>query len=284
MKIRDKEIGGDSPCFIVAEAGLAHEGVEENAYLLIDHAVDAGADAVKFQIYNTKDLIERSRDAELYDRFKRKELPYKVFAGLKKYAENKGIIWFATPHNQSAFKYLKSLNVDLYKIGSGEREENLIKSILNTKKPVFISTGMREHTDVIDLVRRYGSRKVAFLHCITMYSVIEEYANINFLKTLEMVCDTYKSVVGYSDHLSGTLGVEIAVARGAKIIEKHFILDSTKGNDVKGGLQKKEFSGMVKKIRQIERILGTEYRNYSDSERENELWALKNPKDWKRPL
>jgi len=284
MKIRDKEIGGDSPCFIVAEAGLAHEGVEENAYLLIDHAVDAGADAVKFQIYNTKDLIERSRDAELYDRFKRKELPYKVFADLKKYAENKGIIWFATPHNQSAFKYLKSLNVDLYKIGSGEREENLIKSILNTKKPVFISTGMREHTDVIDLVRRYGSRKVAFLHCITMYSVIEEYANINFLKTLEMVCDTYKSVVGYSDHLSGTLGVEIAVARGAKIIEKHFILDSTKGNDVKGGLQKKEFSGMVKKIRQIERILGTEYRNYSDSERENELWALKNPKDWKRPL
>ena len=284
MKIRDKEIGGDSPCFIVAEAGLAHEGNEENAYLLIDHAVDAGADAVKFQIYNTKELIERGRDAELYDRFKRKELPYKVFADLKKYAENKGIIWFATPHNQSAFKYLKSLNVDLYKIGSGEREENLIKSILNTKKPVFISTGMREHTDVIDLVRRYGSRKVAFLHCITMYSVIEEYANINFLKTLEMVCDTYKSVVGYSDHLSGTLGVEIAVARGAKIIEKHFILDSTKGNDVKGGLQKKEFSGMVKKIRQIERILGTEYRNYSDSERENELWALKNPKDWKRPL
>ena len=284
MKIRDKEIGGDSPCFIVAEAGLAHEGVEENVYLLIDHAVDAGADAVKFQIYNTKDLIERSRDAELYDRFKRKELPYKVFADLKKYAENKGIIWFATPHNQSAFKYLKKLNVDLYKIGSGEREENLIKSILNTKKPVFISTGMREHTDVIDLVRRYGSRKVAFLHCITMYSVIEEYANINFLKTLEMVCDTYKSVVGYSDHLSGTLGVEIAVARGAKIIEKHFILDSTKGNDVKGGLQKKEFSGMVKKIRQIERILGTEYRNYSDSERENELWALKNPKNWKRPL
>jgi len=284
MKIRDKEIGGDSPCFIVAEAGLAHEGIEENAYLLIDHAVDAGADAVKFQIYNTRELIERGRDAELYDRFKRKELPYNVFAGLKKYAENKGIIWFATPHNQSAFKYLKSLNVDLYKIGSGEREENLIKSILNTKKPVFISTGMREHTDVIDLVRRYGSRKVAFLHCITMYPVIEEYANINFLKTLEMVCDTYKSVMGYSDHLPGTLGVEIAVSRGAKIIEKHLILDSSSGNDVKGGLQKKEFSGMVKKIRQIERILGTEYRNYSDSERENELWALKNPKDWKRPL
>jgi len=281
--VGDRKVGGDNPCFIVAEAGLAHEGRFELAKELINMAADAGADAVKFQVYRTKDLISKDRAPDWYERFERKELPYGEFAELKEYAEKRGIIWFATPHTVSAYIFLQVLGVPLYKVGSGERfNDSITKMVMSSGKPVFISLGMKEHGEIANFVSLYGGPNVAFLHCVTMYPVAEDKANMAFLSTLRKWCRLEGSDVGYSDHTPGTSAVEMAVVLGAKIIEKHMKVKESTGQDVNCSLDGMELKAMVGKIRQIERMMGSEIREYSAEERESEKWALKG-KDQKRP-
>ena len=279
MKIGNKEVGGDSPCFIVAEAGLAHGGDPKKAFELIDVAVGGGADAVKFQIYKTEDLVDRKRDRELFDRFKSKELGYSVFKELSQYAKDKGIIWFATPHTEDALDFLQGLGVPCYKIGSGDKGSGLFGKIIDTGKPVFISTGMRTHSEIVRLVSEYNTPNTVFLHCITMYPVHPHHANLGFLNTLRQIGVMY----GYSCHISGSLGVEIAVSLGAKVVEKHIKLPESEGQDTLCALFKDELRAMVKKVRLIETVLGSQKRVYSPEEQVNESWALKG-KDGRRPL
>lgn len=283
MRIGNKYIGGDKPCFIVAEAGLAHGGNKDKAFELIDVAVKGGADAVKFQMYRAKELIDHTRDYDLYERYKRKELGDDTFIKLKSYAEGKGIIWFAAPHTEGALEDLRRMGVELYKVGSGEKGSDLIGKVLAANKPTFISTGMRTHSQVMDMVERFGDKRVCFLHCVTMYPVHPHLANIGFLRLLGAACGQVGSLVGYSCHMAGTMGIEAAVAMGAKVIEKHIKLEDTEGQDVLGALDAEEFRVMVKKVRMIESILGEERRIYSGEERGSERWALKG-KDGKRPL
>lgn len=284
MIISGKTIDNESPCFIVAEAGLAHNGNFENAIKLIDLAVEAGADAVKFQVYRTKELISEERSPDWFERFQKKELPYEAFAKLKEYAEKNKIIWFATPHTESAFEYLRRIDVPCYKVGSGEHDFDFIDKIADTGKPLIISSGMRTHYEVLRLIDRYGSPNTAFLHCVTDYPTLEHLTNLGFIDTMKCHAVASRSVIGYSDHAEGTYACELAAAKGAKIIEKHICLDDTEGQDVKVSLQGKEVKNFVKKIRQVERMVGSEFRGYSAEERENEKWALKSKEDNKRPL
>lgn len=283
MRVGKRGIGGQNPCFIVAEAGLAHEGSEKLAFSLVDAAVRGRADAVKFQVYRAKELVDYERDRELYDRFKRKELKYEVFGKLKEYAESKGLIWFATAHTMSAFDYLRSLGMELWKVGSGERYGDLFGAVMDTGKPVIVSTGMRWQHEIFDLIDRYGGKNVCFLHCVTQYPTIPHYLNMNFLDRLGVVCRQKNSVMGYSCHLEGSLGVEIAVSKGAKVVEKHLKLEESTGQDTHGALFAEDFRKMETRVREIEHLLGSDIRVYSSEERENEKWALKG-KDGKRPL
>lgn len=283
MEIGSRRIGKNEPCFVVAEAGLAHGGNREAAFELIDVAVRGGADAVKFQVYLTKELVAPGRDRELYDRFRSKELAFSVFGELKEYAAGKGLVWFATPHTISGFRYLKDLGVPVYKIGSGERDGELWDSVMDTKKPTIISTGMRTYSEIFKLVRIWGGENMAFLHCVTMYPVPPHLADMAFLRKLKYVCDITGSVMGYSDHCAGAESVYIAVSLGAKIIEKHIMLDGSKGQDTLCSLTGPEFRTMTKKIRVIEAMLGDGFRHYTGGERDNERWALKSA-DGRRPM
>jgi len=276
MKIAGREIGGNRPCFIVAEAGLAHGGDPKKAFELIDLAVEAGADAVKFQVYKAEDLVSRDRDVDLYNRFKSKELSYYDFKQLREYAEVRGIIWFATPHTKGALEFLESLMVPCYKVGSGERGVGLFYEILGMNKPVFISTGLRDENDILYLTDTFESKNIIFLHCVTQYPVPPKSADLLFLKKL-------KTPFGYSSHCVGYLDCLLAVALGAKIIEKHIKLLESTGQDCAGALFGDEFKGMVKLIRLSERMLGDGNRHYTEAERKNELWALKGS-DGRRPL
>ena len=288
MKVGIREVGGDSPCFVIAEAGLAHEGQLTLGFSLIDIAVDGGADAVKFQVYETEDLIARDRNAgcpftgkELFDRFKRKELAYWEFETLERYATDRGIMWFATPHTLGAFEFLEEMNVPAYKIGSGERGGDLFQAVMFSDKPVFVSTGMRTHEEAMDLVEAWGGfADIAFLHCVTEYPVTDP--NLGFLRSLGRACKRKGAVMGYSDHTIGSGAILLAVAMGAKVIEKHIKVDESTGQDCAGALNKADFGRMVKNIRRVDRMLGTEERVYSEAERRNEAWALKG-KDGKRP-
>ena len=285
MIISGRQIGEDATCFIVAEAGLAHNGIFENALKLIDMAAEAECDAVKFQVYRTEELISKERAPEWFDRFQKKELPYENFSMLKEYAEKQGLIWFATPHTQSAFEYLKSINVPCYKIGSGEHDIKFIDKIADTGKPLIISTGMRTHYEVLSLIDRYGGRKSAFLHCVTSYPAIDPLLNLGFIPSMKRHAAASRSVIGYSDHTDGTLACEIAVSMGAKIIEKHICLEDTEGQDVKVSIKdRKGLIVLVKRIRQIEGMIGSRFRNYSAEEKENEKWALKSQLDGRRPI
>lgn len=275
MIVSGRRIDEDSPCFIVAEAGLAHSGKFENALKLIDMAAESGVDAVKFQIYKTNELISKERAPDWFDRFQRKELPYEDFKKLKEYAESKKLIWFATPHTFSAFEFLRSIGVSLYKVGSGEHDQKFIDQIADTGKPIIISTGLRTHSQVLDLIDRYGSGRSAFLHCVTAYPVLESLLNLGFIRTMKRHCAVSRSVIGYSDHTEGTYACELAVAMGAKIIEKHICLEDSDGQDVKVSLKGKELMNFTIKIRQVERMVGSQFRIYSGEEKENEKWALK---------
>lgn len=288
MKVGSREVGGDAACFVVAEVGLAHEGSVDLAKRLIDLAVEGGADAVKFQAYRVEDLINRDRDEERYDRFKRKEIEYEFLPNLKSYAEGNGLIWFCTPHTMSAFEFLNRIDVPLWKIGSGERNDSeILKACVGTGKPVFISTGLREGKDIEDLINMYDSPGVAFLHCITMYPVPSNRVNLGFLEHLIFISTGgegwHEFIPGYSDHSVGTLACEAAVAIGAKIIEKHIKLPESTGQDVHGALFGDEFKAMVSRIREIEVMIGSSNRQYSEEEKENEKWARKG-KDGLRPL
>ena len=160
-------------------------------------------------------------------------------------------------------------------MGSGEHDTKFIDKIADTGKPLIISTGMRTHFEVLRLIDRHGSVRSSFLHCVTMYPVIEPLLNLGFIGSLKRHALLSRSVIGYSDHTEGTYACELATAMGAKIIEKHICLDDSEGQDVKVSLKGKELKNFVEKIRQVERMVGSQFRQYSAEERENEKWALK---------
>lgn len=281
ISIGNRLIGEDSSCFIIAEAGSNHDRDLGQAKKLIDVAVEAGADAVKFQTFtadkiaaNTSHPIMKLGDEyegvpTLYELYKGLELPREWQRELKEYADEKGIMFLSTPFDYDAVEELEELGMEAYKIASFEMVDiPFLRYIAKKNKPIILSTGMAslgEIEDALNAIYEQGNNQVILLHCGISYPMPVEEVN---LAAMDTVKSAFRLPVGYSDH---TLGIAIpiaAVARGAKVIEKHFTLDrNLKGPDHKFAIEPDELKAMVKGIRDAEKAIGSSIKGLAHTER-----------------
>jgi len=272
--------------FIIAEAGVNHNGSIELAKKLIDVAVDAGVDAVKFQTFKAEKLVSKDAkkaqyqsknindgDNSQYNMLKKLELDIDTHHKLISYCNSRNIMFLSTPFDHDSIELLNILGLEIFKIPSGEIT-NLpyLRKIGSLNRRVILSTGMAdigEIEDAIDILVEAGTKKenITVLHANTMYPTPMEDVNLNAMVTIGK---TFDVAYGYSDH---TLGIEVdiaAVALGASCIEKHFTLDKTmEGPDHKASLEPHELRIMVKAIRNIELALGSSVKKPSKSEMPN---------------
>jgi len=271
--------------FIIAEAGVNHNGKIEIAKKLIDVAAESGADAVKFQTFKASNLVNKAaqkaeyqkqttdKDETQFEMIKKLELDVDAHKELMAYCTDKNILFLSTPFDHESIDLLNNLGLEIFKIPSGEIT-NLpyLRKIGSLNKQVILSTGMAELSeigDALDILISSGTGKenITVLHANTEYPTPMEDVNLKAMKT---IANTFNIDVGYSDH---TLGFEVdvaAVAMGAKVIEKHFTLDKTmEGPDHKASLGPDEIKEMVQAIRNIEKALGDGVKKPSNSERKN---------------
>jgi len=277
--------------FIIAEAGVNHNGSIELAKKLIDAASESGADAVKFQTFKAEKLVsknaqkaeyqKKTTDAQesQFDMIKKLELDLNTHKELIAYCKTQKIMFLSTPFDHDSIELLKTLGLEIFKIPSGEIT-NLpyLRHIGKLGKKVILSTGMAdigEIEDALDVLINSGTKKenITVLHANTMYPTPMEDVN---LKAMVTIGNTFDIAFGYSDH---TLGIEVdiaAVAMGANVIEKHFTLDKTmEGPDHKASLEPDELKTMVSAIRNIELALGSSIKKPSKSEIPNMSVARK---------
>lgn len=281
--IDEKNIGESFPVFLIAEAGVNHNGDFSLAKKLIDLASEAKVDAIKFQTFNTDNLIlkntskvdyqkKSNKDKEsFYEMLKNFEFSKETFRKLKDYCKSKGIIFLSTPFDKEAVKILEEIDVPAYKIGSGDMNNFLLlKYICSKKKPILLSTGMatlEEVKESIDFLKKENIKDLIIFQCTSSYPAKYEDINLNIIDTY--LNEFPDAIIGFSDH---SLGIEAsigAVAKGAKVIEKHFTLDKKmEGPDHKASLSPNELFNWVRSIRTIEKSLGTDEKKPSKTESE----------------
>lgn len=281
-----------SHTLIIAEAGVNHNGSLAIAKKLVDAAVDAGVDIIKFQTFKADQLVLKDTkkaeyqkrnigdgDDSQYQMLKKLELSDKDHKDLISYCNEKNIQFWSTAFDMESLDFLRSLGLRLWKIPSGEiTNYPFIKKIASFREPVIMSTGMCEESDVqnaMNVLLRNGLTKsqITILHCNTQYPTPMKDVN---LKAMVTIRDNFGTMVGYSDH---TCGIEVpiaAVALGAQVIEKHFTLDrNMHGPDHKASLEPNELKAMVIAIRNIEQALGNGQKTVSESELANIAIARK---------
>ena len=283
IKIGDKLIGDSHPAFIIAEVGCIHNGNVELAYELIDKAVDAGADAIKFQVKTVEDAFSKELLDSPYrgpnsfgDTYREHkyalELSYDDYRRVQKRCQEKGIIFFATPFDLKAFDFLETLEVPVYKISSFHLTENkLIDKICETKKPVFISTGMSSLEEIDVAIDMLKSKNIDFalLQCTSSYPAENKDVHLSVIPELKK---RYDCIVGYSGHDKGVSIPAASVCFGANVIEKHFTLDHTmKGTDHPLSLEPKGLSGLVERTRLLEEAIGNPEKKVLECELKNRM-------------
>lgn len=268
--IVDRIVGSSHPCFIIAEAGVNHNGDLRLAMDLIDIAADAGADAVKFQTFIADRLVTRDApkaayqaettgDGESqYEMLRRLELSAQDHRALIERCRERGILFLSTPFDEQAADLLDSLGVGAFKTPSGELT-NLpyLRHIAAKGKPMIVSTGMAtlgEVEEAVDAISQNGCHQVALLHCVSSYPADPAAINLRAMATLKQA---FSVPVGYSDHTSGLEIAFASVALGAAVIEKHFTIDrGMPGPDHRASLEPDELAGLVRGIRAVELALG----------------------------
>lgn len=280
--------GNEMSVYIIAEAGVNHNGSFELACKLVDAAKKAGVDCIKFQTFKSKNLVSHTAQKAEYqknttgagpqvDMLKKLELSYEEFLALKDYCDKIGICFLSTPFDLDSIEFLNSIDMPFWKIPSGEvTNYPYLVTLAKTGKPVVMSTGMcdiKEIQEAISVLRENGAKEIKLLHCNTEYPTPFEDVNLRAMQTMR---EAFGLEVGYSDH---TKGIEVpiaAVALGATVIEKHFTLDrNMEGPDHKASLEPHELAKMVSSIRNIERALGNGDKTPSPSERKNIIVARK---------
>lgn len=277
--------------FIIAEAGVNHNGSLELAKKLIDVASEAGADAVKFQTFQAKKLVSKNaqkadyqkqttdQNESQFEMIKKLEISEAMHYELIAYCQQKNIMFLSTPFDHDSIELLNKLGLEIFKIPSGEIT-NLpyLRHIGSLNKQVILSTGMANLGEIeaaLNVLTQAGTakEKITVLHANTEYPTPMQDVN---LKAMQTICQAFDIAVGYSDH---TLGIEVdiaAVALGASVIEKHFTLDKTmEGPDHKASLEPDELKAMVSAIRNIEQALGSSIKQPSPSESKNKPIARK---------
>lgn len=276
--------------FIIAEAGVNHNGSIELAKELIAKGAEAGVDAVKFQSFKADKLVTvnaekaeyqvtntGNNEESQYQMIKKLELDYAKHQELMDYATSLGVMFLSSAFDLESIDLLKDLGLGVFKIPSGEIT-NLpyLRKTAKTGKKVILSTGMStlgEIEEALDVLKENGAKEITVLHCNTEYPTPMGDVNLTAMNTMK---EAFKVPVGYSDH---TLGIEVpiaAVALGATVIEKHFTLDKTmEGPDHKASLEPDELKQMVTSIRNIEQALGDGVKTPTKSERKNKAIARK---------
>ncbi len=271
LNIGQTFVGNKYPAFIIAELSANHQQKFDIAARTIEAAAAAGADAIKLQTY-TPDTMTIDSDKEhfqikqgtiwdgktLYQLYQEAYTPWEWQPRLKKLAEELGLICFSTPFDQSAVDFLESMGVPAYKVASFEITDiPLIEYIASKQKPIIISTGIAALGDIeeaLQACKSNGNDQIALLKCTSAYPAPFEEAN---LRTIPDMARRFKTVVGLSDHSLGISVPLAAVALGASVIEKHFILDRCLGGpDAPFSLEPDKFKSMVSNIREVEKALG----------------------------
>ena len=277
--------------FIIAEAGVNHNGLIELAYKLIDVASESGADAIKFQTFKTENLVSKNAPKAKYQKtttnqsesqfsmLKKLELDINTHKKLINYCKKKHITFLSTPFDHESIDLLNELGLQTFKIPSGEITNlTYLRHVGSLGKEVILSTGMstlKEIEEALLIIISAGTLKqnITILHANTMYPTPMEDVNLRVMQTIQ---DKFGVAVGYSDH---TLGIEVdiaAVAMGASVIEKHFTLDkSMDGPDHKSSIDPEQLKVMVSSIRNIEKALGSCIKKPSKSEKPNITMARK---------
>lgn len=281
IKIHNKFIGRGEPCFIIAEAGVNHNGDIRLAKKLIDVASECKCDAVKFQTFKAEEVVTRNAKRASYqikniggdetqqEMLRKYELNYDDFLELKKYCDEKNIIFLSTPHSMDAIDFLEDL-VPAYKFGSGDLTNiPALEYAAKKGKPMILSTGMAtmdEVKEALNAIYSQGNKDVVVLHCTTNYPCSFEEVNLRAMQTMEKELNC---LVGYSDHTLGIVVPIMAVSMGAVVIEKHFTLDKNlQGPDHKASLEPDELKEMVKAIRNAEKAFGSGIKKATESEKE----------------
>jgi N-acetylneuraminate synthase/N,N'-diacetyllegionaminate synthase len=269
FKIRNREIGPEKPCFVIAEAGVNHNGRMDLARQLVDAAVRAGADAVKFQTFKAEKLVMAQANKPAYqaepgemesqfEMIKRLELSYDQFRELFEYCQARRILFLSTPFDEESADFLDSLGMSAFKVASFDITNLPFLAHIGRKgKPVMLSTGMSYLGEVETAIRAIyntGNRQLALFHCTSNYPAAPEDVNLRAMHTLQTA---FGVVAGYSDHTRGTDIPLAAVALGASIIEKHLTLDQTlPGPDHRASLEPMQFKSLVDGIRAVQSSLG----------------------------
>ena len=253
--------------FIIAEAGINHNGNFKTAKKLIFLSKKAGADAVKFQLFNTDYFINRDKMPKVYNRFKNLEFKYSEWQKLKTYAKKIKIKFFFSVFDEQSVALCKKMQINLIKVPSGEiNNENLLKLINKNKCDVIVSTGMSSFYEIKNAVKILKNCNISLLHCLSEYPTKTKNLNLNFIKTLKEIPRI--SRIGFSDHSNSVVLPSVSVALGAKIIEKHFTHNKTlKLGDHKISLNFSEFKEMSENIRETSLALGGNKKIISKDEK-----------------
>jgi len=289
VEIAGHRIGPGHPCFIIAEAGVNHNGSLDMARQLVDVAADAGANAIKFQTFKTENLISQDAPKATYqlettggaesqfDMLKALELAPEAFGQLMTHCQERNILFLSSPFDEESVDLLARLDVAAFKIPSGEITNlPFLTHVARHKKPLIVSTGMAYLSEVetaLRTIEESDNWETILLHCVSNYP--SEPANTN-LRAMLTMSGAFNVPVGYSDH---TLGVEVplaAVAMGACVVEKHFTLDCTlSGPDHRASLEPDELARLVRGIRTVEDSLGNGRKEPAASEADTAAAARK---------
>ena len=267
--------------FIIAEAGVNHNGDIRIAKKLVDMAKTCGADAIKFQTFKAEESTgtfaekaqyqkenDKTKESQ-FDMIKKLELPFENFKEIKAYCEEKGIIFISTPDGLESLNYLINIDIPFIKVGSTEiTNPNFLVEIGRAAKPIILSTGMSSLGEVekaLEAIYSTNNRNVRLMHCTTDYPTDIEEVNLRAMLTMK---EAFKIPVGLSDHTLGFEAAIAAVALGAEFIEKHITLDrDMKGPDHKASMPPNEFEQYVKYIRNTEKLLGDGIKRPTNQEK-----------------
>lgn len=286
LQIGSKTIGEDSPTFIIAEAGVNHNGQMDLAKKLVDEAIRAGADAVKFQIFNTRSLIRLDAPKAPYqsrnigeeksqlDMLEELELSRDQIVELKKYCDEKGILFLVTLYDIEALQLTESMGCLFYKLASIDIVNHpWIRQIAKTGKPLIVSAGLATEEEIKAAAESFTAEtgspnNLVILQCNTNYPAKTEEQN---LRVMDSVLKKYVPIVGFSDHSVGNVASIAAVALGASVIERHFTLDKNMvGPDHKASYDPAELTQFIKDVRMTEAALGDGVKNgATPGEKEN---------------
>ncbi len=270
IQIADKVLEQNGKTFIIAEAGVNHGGDMNLAKKLVDLAVEAGVDAVKFQAFRTSDLIidnvekapyqtkTTSKTESQTDMLKKLELKKEQYIELKEYCESKNIIFLITPFDETSLLELEEIGVVAYKVASTDTTNlPFLKKIAQTQKPVFLSTGMTYLNEIqaaLEEIHVYN-KNIVLMQCTANYPISDDEANLNVIKTFQ---NNFDILVGYSDHSIGIGAAPYAIPMGVCMIEKHFTINKEdEGPDHLASLDPEELKQLVVEVRRIEHYLGS---------------------------